>query len=719
MRRARIVILFLSLLLASGARAGEEVADTFRVIDISRGLPENRTRAVRQLSDGRIAVVTAGTLSIYDFSGFSTLTPSSSRYFSIGAVDSYRKVYVDGADRVWTKFKGALWAYGARANSEVNVDSLFASFGIGQKINNFFADASGNYCFIGVGGDLMLYDESDGLRTAGNVNDIDKSGLRAVHLSGGRIALCYAGGRLAVIDAATGARVFNGRGVDRKYAGFLSDDLLTAVADGDLVVAANFRKERKSALFRFDMVGNTLKFSKTLPMKVSSLTSDADGRVTVGSGNELVTLSEKGEIMEKKQILASGANGISPMESEIMDMLKDKFGGSWIATLGMGLLYLDSERASAVATLPEAYPYEKNSIFCSERARRVGESVQPRLTGSSLEDREGRLWLASVGGLKIFDENDVLIADLNRSAGLPADNVYGLCADGNGDIWVSHPAQLSRVRIEADTIRITPFNDLDGIRLDGAEFGQRMISADSIGRICVGFSGGICVVDPASVGNDRYSRAVPLNDFMAGKDVSGRVWLLFAVCCAVLICIVSWLLLARRRRQQSCTQVQEVLTSEAEVGEMVSEVPVEEDDMPSDEDDEKERNRERIMQVGDVDMPNPDTEFLDRLRTVVEANIGDPDFSVRKLSGLMLMERSGLYRKMQALTGITPSEYIKDVQLTLAANLLRSGAALSISEVAEKVGFSDPKYFSKVFKSRYGISPKEYTDTRGCPGENC
>lgn len=74
----------------------------------------------------------------------------------------------------------------------------------------------------------------------------------------------------------------------------------------------------------------------------------------------------------------------------------------------------------------------------------------------------------------------------------------------------------------------------------------------------------------------------------------------------------------------------------------------------------------------------------------------------------MAMERSVLYRTMQSIRQMSPSEYIKEVRVNVAATLLADNPDMAISEISDKTGFSNPKYFSKVFKSHFGMSPSDY-----------
>lgn len=59
----------------------------------------------------------------------------------------------------------------------------------------------------------------------------------------------------------------------------------------------------------------------------------------------------------------------------------------------------------------------------------------------------------------------------------------------------------------------------------------------------------------------------------------------------------------------------------------------------------------------------------------------------------------------------TPHKYLANLRLEAAASMLRQGAGRSVTEIARACGYSDPLYFSRVFKKRYGVSPREYGKT--------
>ena len=105
-------------------------------------------------------------------------------------------------------------------------------------------------------------------------------------------------------------------------------------------------------------------------------------------------------------------------------------------------------------------------------------------------------------------------------------------------------------------------------------------------------------------------------------------------------------------------------------------------------------------------MNQQDLLFMERLRQMTDENLRDEEFSIDQLAEQMNMSRSSFYRKIKALTDMTPVDYMKTRRLEHAALLLRQGGR--ITEVAEQVGFTSSSYFAKCFKARFGVLPKDY-----------
>lgn len=102
-----------------------------------------------------------------------------------------------------------------------------------------------------------------------------------------------------------------------------------------------------------------------------------------------------------------------------------------------------------------------------------------------------------------------------------------------------------------------------------------------------------------------------------------------------------------------------------------------------------------------------DTEFLQKAMQLVEANMDNTEYDVEQFSSDMCMSRATLYRKMIAITGQKPTEFIRIIRLKRAAQLLKGGR-MSVSEVVDSVGFSSTSYFNKRFKELFGVQPSLY-----------
>ncbi|MBO4800758.1 MAG: response regulator [Bacteroidaceae bacterium] len=131
----------------------------------------------------------------------------------------------------------------------------------------------------------------------------------------------------------------------------------------------------------------------------------------------------------------------------------------------------------------------------------------------------------------------------------------------------------------------------------------------------------------------------------------------------------------------------------------------------------RQQFHERLRQIdgtsteaipGDFGINEQDLRFMERLKELVEKNMKDEQFSIDTLAEQMNMSRSSFYRKIKALTDLTPVDYMKNQRLQRAAVLLRQGQR--ITEVAAQVGFTSSSYFAKCFRARFGVLPKDFVN---------
>lgn len=106
-----------------------------------------------------------------------------------------------------------------------------------------------------------------------------------------------------------------------------------------------------------------------------------------------------------------------------------------------------------------------------------------------------------------------------------------------------------------------------------------------------------------------------------------------------------------------------------------------------------------------------DQQLIERAMKFVEQNIGNTDYGVEDLSADIGIERTYLYRKLQAILGQSPSEFIRSVRLKRAAHMLES-SNLPVQQISYMVGFNMPRYFSTHFKEMFGLTPTQYAQMK-------
>lgn len=99
--------------------------------------------------------------------------------------------------------------------------------------------------------------------------------------------------------------------------------------------------------------------------------------------------------------------------------------------------------------------------------------------------------------------------------------------------------------------------------------------------------------------------------------------------------------------------------------------------------------------------------FLSKLNEVIQKHINSENDSAEIIAMALGMSRVSLYRKLKAITGLSINQYMRNFKIELAASLIKN-EGITISQASYEVGFSDVKYFRKIFKEKYGKNPSEF-----------
>lgn len=117
-----------------------------------------------------------------------------------------------------------------------------------------------------------------------------------------------------------------------------------------------------------------------------------------------------------------------------------------------------------------------------------------------------------------------------------------------------------------------------------------------------------------------------------------------------------------------------------------------------------EQDRREVAQNREAEEP-----ILTRAMAVLEKQYADPALNVQKLADAMGVSRSDLHKALKTEAGIGTTQFIRDYRLDVARRLLDDNVAeRNVTEIAYRVGFNDPKYFTRCFTQRFGVAPSAY-----------
>ncbi|MFO7526867.1 MAG: ATP-binding protein, partial [Ignavibacteriaceae bacterium] len=114
----------------------------------------------------------------------------------------------------------------------------------------------------------------------------------------------------------------------------------------------------------------------------------------------------------------------------------------------------------------------------------------------------------------------------------------------------------------------------------------------------------------------------------------------------------------------------------------------------------------KINPEGEKKLSDVNEKFINRVIPIIQHHLAEEEFSIEAFSKELGMSRKQLYKKLKALTGKSPSRYLRSFRLSVAKEMIKEQKG-NISEIAYSVGFSSPIYFSKCFKDEYGYPPSE------------
>ena len=692
------------------------VGQVYEVFNIYNGLGESRVRCLSELPDGRMAIGTAGTITLYDGTRFQSIPIHPNMTYPLSDYHAYRRLACDVEGRVWLRNAGTLCVAHPAGQSTAfqtyalgRVDSVLSVIGWkGDSITSFFltnrGDSVTNYWVTDTRGNFFRIEKGES-RLVSNLKTLEIEVPEEVFALNDRLFLGYHTGRICEFRLQTslknqpanttiGTLVFSGTDMQIPPASEIRQGINMIRYGNQLWMTINLKDEQHGFVKRLDLSSHEWLPHAVLPMRISSLGIAADSSIClVGTSGMYIFSADGLRCSHIPQLSVTTPNSSIPslLHDDLSSIVFDRFGNLWIGATENGLLHWHPGRSTLIHMEQTPYPWPPTNPFPSARTQQFAEKFAPDATNCAAETSDGTVYLGTRQGLLVIHPDGRLLAQLDENDGFSSANIHAILPLSPADIWVATPTGITHVNaIGAGTFYLMHFDKLDGLNLNGCELHPcEMAVEDSTGMVRVGFLNGSFVFKPAQLlASPRYVfRHTPLPAVHPSSPSTWMWWLL-----PVILAAVAWWVMKRSRKKQPMA---------SEEPSAVSAPPV-----------LSESKIQEILQScqPSADTSSDDERFLTHLQKVVEAHLDDEAFSVQGLASEMAMDRTVLFRRMQSLTGTSPSAYIRSVRMNIAARLLRE-SQLPIADIALQTGFATTKYFSRIFKETYGVLPKEYRNT--------
>lgn len=384
-----------------------------------------------------------------------------------------------------------------------------------------------------------------------------------------------------------------------------------------------------------------------------------------------------------------------------------------------------------------------------------------------VEDNQGMLWIATDNGLSIFNPKTETFSSYSRKDGLLSSQFYfnGAIRDAKGKIYlgtdeglmavtgvnhaVHNSARLRFTELLVDNQPVFAGSDyLD----DDISIAKRLCIHESDKSFTIFFSAlnygndtqGVYLYRMKGYENDwvqlkpgqhsvRYStlpagsyqfevKYIPSFDSDKEQVISVDIkvtpyfWKSWWFVSLMVIAFIAFLLyiytsrlekMREREVEELYRPIEAALKDSDEPGKLQSRIQMILENQKRYQDSQKKSIEADRKQVAEKERP-----FMDIVMEVMEKNYDNSEFGVQELANEMRMNRSVLSKMLNAEAGQPTAQFIRNYRLDIAKKMITENVAnRNITEIAYRVGFNDPKYFTRCFTKQYGVSPSSYKDS--------
>ena len=481
-----------------------------------------------------------------------------------------------------------------------------------------------------------------------------------------------------------------------------------------------------------------------------------DGKLLMGCVQGMVEINLKSRSRGKDEFAVEYHQyKLDAPESGVIDKILSfclaKDGKIWLGSNGYGLYCYNYNK--------EGKTYVKSFTTNNGLANNTVKGI--------VEDNQGMLWIATDNGLSIFNPKTETFSSYSREDGLLSSQFYfnGAIRDAKGKIYlgtdeglmavtgVNHAVHnLARLRFTELLVDNQPVFAGSDYLDDDISIAKRLCIHESDKSFTIFFSAlnygsesqGVYLYRMKGYENDwvqlkpgqhsvRYStlpagsyqfevKYIPSFDSDKEQVISVDIkvtpyfWKSWWFVSLMVIAFIAFLLyiytsrlekMREREVEELYRPIEAALKDSDEPGKLQSRIQMILENQKRYQDSQKKSIEADRKQVAEKERP-----FMDIVMEVMEKNYDNSEFGVQELADEMRMNRSVLSKMLNAEAGQPTAQFIRNYRLDIAKKMITEKVAnRNITEIAYRVGFNDPKYFTRCFTKQYGVSPSSYKDS--------
>ena len=481
-----------------------------------------------------------------------------------------------------------------------------------------------------------------------------------------------------------------------------------------------------------------------------------DGKLLMGCVQGMVEINLKSRSRGKGEFAVEHhPYKLDAPESGVIDKILSfclaKDGKIWLGSNGYGLYCYNYNK--------EGKTYVKSFTTNNGLANNTVKGI--------VEDNQGMLWIATDNGLSIFNPKTETFSSYSREDGLLSSQFYfnGAIRDAKGKIYlgtdeglmavtgVNHAVHnLARLRFTELLVDNQPVFAGSDYLDDDISIAKRLCIHESDKSFTIFFSAlnygsesqGGYLYRMKGYENDwvqlkpgqhsvRYStlpagsyqfevKYIPSFDSDKEQVISVDIkvtpyfWKSWWFVSLMVIAFIAFLLyiytsrlekMREREVEELYRPIEAALKDSDEPGKLQSRIQMILENQKRYQDSQKKSIEADRKQVAEKERP-----FMDIVMEVMEKNYDNSEFGVQELADEMRMNRSVLSKMLNAEAGQPTAQFIRNYRLDIAKKMITEKVAnRNITEIAYRVGFNDPKYFTRCFTKQYGVSPSSYKDS--------